>query len=265
MKRRPGNGIEGATGCPSWCRPFPGRHFISPVCTLQQYLIILLTALEWRCLDWSGALTAERGRSIGHHCTCHQRSKCLWSHTLGPRHAHLEINFGWMTIILQGGPSGRIVGLGWLWFWLFHPLPGFAWADGKLAELAEQLRKMVEHNTSKSTEPQLSDQMDHAVEITWDIDGLPAHVPGDFAKLFILLIGEQWTEPTRASKRPFSSTFILKDRGLSYEPKWSYDLAFKIFFRLYIYSKSRSKVLSHFGTHLSEQLQNYWFASLLDL
>ena len=30
-------------------------------------------------------------------------------------------------------------------FWLFRPLPGSAWADWKLAELAEQLGKMVKH------------------------------------------------------------------------------------------------------------------------
>ena len=33
------------------------------------------------------------------------------------------------------------------------PLPGSAWADGKLEELAEQLGKMVEHPKSKSTNP----------------------------------------------------------------------------------------------------------------
>ena len=32
-------------------------------------------------------------------------------------------------------------------------MPGSAWADEKLAELAEQLSKMVEHPTSKSTQP----------------------------------------------------------------------------------------------------------------
>ena len=32
-------------------------------------------------------------------------------------------------------------GLGWIWFVLFqfHPLPSSAWADGKLAEVAEQV------------------------------------------------------------------------------------------------------------------------------
>ena len=32
MKRRPGNRIEGATGCPSWCRPLrPLFHFLDDV------------------------------------------------------------------------------------------------------------------------------------------------------------------------------------------------------------------------------------------
>ena len=35
----------------------------------------------------------------------------------------------------------------------FHPLPGSTRADGKLAELAEQVGKMVEHHRSKSTQP----------------------------------------------------------------------------------------------------------------
>ena len=39
--------------------------------------------------------------------------------------------------------------MGLLGFWLFHPLPGSAWADGKLAELAEQI---VEHPKSESTQ-----------------------------------------------------------------------------------------------------------------
>ena len=55
-------------------------------------------------------------------------------------------------LYVQGGPSGQIVGLVWLWFWLFHPLPGCAWADGKLAEVDDQAGKMVEHLRSKSTQ-----------------------------------------------------------------------------------------------------------------
>ena len=54
---------------------------------------------------------------------------------------------------LQGGPSGWIAGLGWLSFWQFHLLPSSAWADGKLAELAEQVDKLVEHHMCESTHP----------------------------------------------------------------------------------------------------------------
>ena len=57
------------------------------------------------------------------------------------------------TSSLQGSPSGQIAGLGWLLFCLFHLQPGSAWADGKLAEVAEQLGQMVEHYRSKSTQP----------------------------------------------------------------------------------------------------------------
>ena len=46
---------------------------------------------------------------------------------------------------------------------LFHLLPGSAWADGNLAELAEQVGKMVEHHNPT----QLSDQMDHPVLIDY--------------------------------------------------------------------------------------------------
>ena len=52
---------------------------------------------------------------------------------------------------LQGDPSPGEPRLGWLWFWLFHPLPSSACADGKLVELTEQLGKMVEHPKAKST------------------------------------------------------------------------------------------------------------------
>ena len=53
---------------------------------------------------------------------------------------------------VQEGASAWIAWLGWLRFWLFHPLPGSAWADGKLADLAEQLGKMVDHHRSNSTQ-----------------------------------------------------------------------------------------------------------------
>ena len=47
-----------------------------------------------------------------------------------------------LQILYTGGPSGRIAGL-----------PGSALADGKLAELTEQVGKMEEHPRSKSTQP----------------------------------------------------------------------------------------------------------------
>ena len=36
---------------------------------------------------------------------------------------------------------------------LFQPLPSSAWANGKLAEEAEKVGKMVEHPKSKSSQP----------------------------------------------------------------------------------------------------------------
>ena len=39
---------------------------------------------------------------------------------------------------------------------MFHSLPGSAWADGKLEEVAEQLGKIVEHLRTKSTQPNYS-------------------------------------------------------------------------------------------------------------
>ena len=51
----------------------------------------------------------------------------------------------------------RLEQLGWvdLDLMLFHHLPGSAWADGKLAKLAEKMGKLVDllHNKSKSTQP----------------------------------------------------------------------------------------------------------------
>ena len=46
---------------------------------------------------------------------------------------------------IQGDSGGRAPGLGWLWFWSFLCLPGSAWANGNLAELAGQQGKMVKH------------------------------------------------------------------------------------------------------------------------
>ena len=48
------------------------------------------------------------------------------------------------------------VGLGWIWFVLFLSLPSSAGADVKLAEVAEQGGKTVEHPKSKSTQPRFA-------------------------------------------------------------------------------------------------------------
>ena len=63
---------------------------------------------------------------------------------------------GGTACLVQGDTSPGEPRFSWLWFWLFHPLPGSAWADGKLAELAEQLGKMVEHPKSMSTQPRFA-------------------------------------------------------------------------------------------------------------
>ena len=73
-------------------------------------------------------------------------------------HDHFKNFLGAIFVLLfarflQDCPSGQIAGLGRLQFCLFHHLPNSAWADGELAELAEQVEKMVEYHRSKSTQP----------------------------------------------------------------------------------------------------------------
>ena len=46
-----------------------------------------------------------------------------------------------------------MAGLGWLWIWLFHPLPRSTWADSKLADLAVHVDKLVENDRSNSAQP----------------------------------------------------------------------------------------------------------------
>ena len=48
---------------------------------------------------------------------------------------------------------------------MFDYLPGSAWADGKLAELAEQQGKMGEHPESKSTQPVLQEMCHPVLDI----------------------------------------------------------------------------------------------------
>ena len=54
-----------------------------------------------------------------------------------------------LAVALQIGASG----LRLRWVVLFHPLPISAWADGKLAEVAEQVGEIGEYPKSKSTRP----------------------------------------------------------------------------------------------------------------
>ena len=56
---------------------------------------------------------------------------------------------------LQGDSSALRPGLGWLEFWVFHPLPNSASADWDLAEVAVQLGKMVEHPNQSQPNPGL--------------------------------------------------------------------------------------------------------------
>ena len=56
MKRRPGNRVEGATGCPSWCRPLrPLFHFPDDVSYPQSvlYYTVLLFQMEKLSYDIS--------------------------------------------------------------------------------------------------------------------------------------------------------------------------------------------------------------------
>ena len=53
---------------------------------------------------------------------------------------HFSCLFAYMYVYTEGSVT-LATGLGWLWIVLFHPLPRSAWADGKLAEVAEQVGK----------------------------------------------------------------------------------------------------------------------------
>ena len=82
------------------------------------------------------------------------KAMCYHSHLDG--HALSLRRLGLCThlpVYREGGPSARIAGLCWLWFWVFQLLPGSAWADGKRADLAEELGETVEHHRQKSNQP----------------------------------------------------------------------------------------------------------------
>ena len=85
-----------------------------------------------------------------------------WEHTNGKHQIPFTVwsiwlETGYIQYLLQGAPSGWIVGLGWLRIWLFYLLPGSAWADRKLAELTEYASKIAEHqhdnDSSMSAQP----------------------------------------------------------------------------------------------------------------
>ena len=110
---------------------------------------------------------------------CDAKFKQCKSHNRGIHFSHRAL-CSQISKNVEGGTSTQISGLGLTLFKLFHPLPDSAWADGKLAELAEHLGNMrrvaysratsrsrcvktghsqisnspmVEHHRSKSTQP----------------------------------------------------------------------------------------------------------------
>ena len=72
---------------------------------------------------------------------------------------HSWINEWWTGMMVQGDTSPGEPGLGCLRFWPFNPLPGSAWADRKLAELAEQPRQ----NGGTVNQTQVRQEMCHSV------------------------------------------------------------------------------------------------------
>ena len=79
------------------------------------------------------------------HFLCRRRtrtppSSVTWRGTRGDTCMTSAIDhatFSTSACFVQGDPSDRIAGLGWLWFWLFHLQPGSAWAHGHLAKVSE--------------------------------------------------------------------------------------------------------------------------------
>ena len=83
---------------------------------------------------------------------------------------------------------------------MFHPLPGSAWADGKLTELAEQLGKMVEH--PKSVDPtQVRQEMCHPAEV----------FPGDLSLTSVfLLCGDTLQNISRGIKASLARLMVRR-------------------------------------------------------
>ena len=96
-------------------------------------------------------------------------------------------------------------------------MPGYAWADGELAELAEQVGKMVEHHRSKSNQTNYP-------------SGCPTLYVGCSYLLFWLLVGLRQDEvdvdaevmlgqelvlvvPLETGRRVVDESLALKDRG----------------------------------------------------
>ena len=76
-----------------------------------------------RCHTAVKALKAWKAATTGHLEVLHAFKKLLvifvWLSNLT-----LFITMKKLILFIQGGPSAWIIGLGWLWFWLFHPLLG---------------------------------------------------------------------------------------------------------------------------------------------
>ena len=86
-----------------------------------------------------------------------------------PRRYALSYQAWWrhtFNQFLQGGGGGLTPGLGWYGFRLLYSLPGSAWADGIMAELARQLGKMTELLIPSQPNP-LSDHQPHPVVDFW--------------------------------------------------------------------------------------------------
>ena len=96
-------------------------YFLNNLLEIQGTLIIRLlhrrcdTAPNATSLSPTGLTTAPSADSASSRWGFHSESGAVISfHTEGRS--------------IQGAPSGLIVGLDWLWFGLFHHLPGSAWA-----------------------------------------------------------------------------------------------------------------------------------------
>ena len=65
----------------------------------------------------------------------------------------MENGTDYIPVIIQGVPSSRALGLGYLGFLVFHCLSDSARAHENLADLAGQLGRMVEHQVQSHPNP----------------------------------------------------------------------------------------------------------------